>query len=133
MADDDLIRKIKNMSEYLDEDAIAAALRVPAETVHDILAGRASMSRSESEHQTVLQVQSNPVYRQRIISVWRGRGGVGCTSVALHLAYVLEQKMSVLLADLGAVAAGSDMGYYLRTSEYPNIEAISRGDRSVRR
>ena len=85
------------------------------------------MSRSETENQAVLEVQSNPVYRQRIISVWRGRGGAGCTSVALHLAYVLEQMMSVLLVDLSAMAAGSDIGYYLRTSEYPNIEAISRG------
>ncbi len=126
MADDDLIKKIKKMSEYLDEDAIAAALRVPAETVHDLLAGRASMSRAEAENQTVLQVQTNPVYRQRIISVWRGRGGAGCTSVALHLAYALEQMMSVLLVDLNALAAGSDVGYYLRTSEYPNIEAIAK-------
>ncbi len=58
--------------------------------------------------------------------MWRGRGGAGCTSVALHLAYALEQMMSVLLVDLNALAAGSDVGYYLRTSEYPNIETIAK-------
>ena len=114
------------MSEYLDEEAIAAALRIPEEMVHDVLAGRASMSSSETEKQSVLEVQTNPVYRQRIISVWRGRGGVGCTSIALHLAYVLEQMMSVLLVDLNAMAAGSDVGYYLRLSEYPNMETFSK-------
>ena len=127
MEDGDLKKKIRQMSEYLDEEAVAAALRIPAGIVHDILAGRADLSRSEAEHQTVLQVRSNPVYRQRVISVWRGRGGVGCTSVALHLAYVLEQIMSVLLVDLNAMAAGSDIGYYLRTSEYPNMETLSKG------
>jgi MinD-like ATPase involved in chromosome partitioning or flagellar assembly len=126
VADDDLIQKIKQMSEYLDEEAIAAALRIPEQVVHDALAGRVSMSSSETEKQSVLEVQTNPVYRQRIISVWRGRGGVGCTSIALHLAYVLEQMMSVLLVDLNAMAAGSDVGYYLRLSEYPNIETISK-------
>ena len=124
---DELVNKIRRMSEYLDEGAIAAALRIPVETVHDVLEGRVNLSRSESENQTVLQVQTNPVYRQRIVSVWRGRGGVGCTSVALHLAYVLEQMMSVLLVDLNAVAGGSDVGYYLRLPEYPNMESLSRG------
>ncbi len=128
MEDNELVKRIKQMSEYLvDEEAIAAALRIPEEVVHDVLAGRANMSSSETEKQSILEVQSNPVYRQRIISVWRGRGGVGCTTIALHLAYVLEQIMSVLLVDLNAAVAGSDVGYYLRTSAYPNMETFSKG------
>jgi hypothetical protein len=126
--EDGLIKRIKRTAEYLDDvKAIAAATRAPEDLVRDVLAGREVMNRSEQGTQTILEVQTNPVYRQRIISVWRGMGRAGCTSVALHLAYVLEQVMSVLLVDLNVVAGGSDVGYYLRVSEYPNIEAISRG------
>ncbi len=126
--EDGLIKRIKRTAEYLDDvKAIAAATRAPEDLVRDVLAGREVMNRSEQGTQAILEVQTNPVYRQRIISVWRGMGRAGCTSVALHLSYVLEQVMSVLLVDLNVVAGGSDVGYYLRASEYPNIEAISRG------
>jgi hypothetical protein len=125
----DLTRKIRQMSEYLDEEAIAAALRIPVETVRDIIRNRVSIRETATEKETILQVATNPVYRQRVISVWRGRGGAGCTSLALHLAYLLEQAMSVLLVDLNVTAAGSDLGYYLRLPEYPNLEAFSRDGR----
>lgn len=126
--EDNLGKRIRQMAEYLEEEAIAAALKIPAETVRDLLAGRASMSKTETERQTELHVHSTPVYRQRIVSVWRGRGGAGCTSVAVCLAYVLEQaNLTVLVVDLNLVTAGSDLGYYLRTSEYPNMETLSKG------
>jgi Mrp family chromosome partitioning ATPase len=124
--EDELVKRIKRMTEYMDEEAIAGAIRMPSETVRAILAGRAGLKMSEQENQTVLEVQTNPVYRQRIISVWRGRGGVGCTSVALHLASVLEQKMSVLLVDLNVLTAVSDVGYYLGMPPYPNMETLIR-------
>jgi len=117
------------MSEYLDEDAIAAALRIPVKTVRGIIQDRVSIRETATGKETILQIATNPVYRQRIISVWRGRGGAGCTSIALHLAYLLEQMMIVLLVDLGASGAGSDLGYYLHLPEYPNLEALSRDGR----
>jgi hypothetical protein len=121
----DLANKIRQMSEYLDEEAIAAALRMPVETVNDIIRGLVAIRETVNEKETILQVTTNPVYRQRVISVWRGRGGAGCTSLALHLAYFLEQMMIVLLVDLNASVAGSDLGYYLRLPEYPNLETLS--------
>lgn len=81
MADDDLIQKIKQMSEYLDEEAIAAALRIPEGMVHDALAGRVSMSSSETEKQSVLEVQTNPVYR---------RGSFRCGGAGAGLAVLLS-------------------------------------------
>ena len=113
------------MSEYLDEESIAAALRIPVETVHDAIAGNIVIEETETEKETIIQIANPAVYRQRIISVWRGRGGVGCTSVALHLAYLLEQMMSVLLVDLNTACAGSDVSFYLRQPEYPNMEALT--------
>ena len=97
--------------------------------MHDIIQDRVSISETATEKETILQIATNPVYRQRIISVWRGRGGAGCTSIALHLAYLLEQMMSVLLVDLSASDAGSDLGYYLHLPEYPNLEVMSRDGR----
>jgi Mrp family chromosome partitioning ATPase len=126
----ELTEKVQQMSEYLSEESIAAAMRIPVEMVRGILKGEVSIDACESEtaKQTLLHVSANPVYRQRIISVWRGRGGAGCTSVALHLAYVLEQMMSVLLVDLCAGPSGSDIGYYLRLPGQPGALAPPRGD-----
>ena len=130
MSGAELAEKVKRMSEYLDEEAISAALRIPAGTVRGILKGEVSIDAGDSETamQTLLQVSTTPVLRQRIISVWRGRGGAGCTSVALHLAYALERMMSVLLVDLCAGSAGSDIGYYLRLPGHPGALAPPRGD-----
>jgi Flp pilus assembly CpaE family ATPase len=122
----DLLRAIRRMSEYLDEESIATALRIPVETVHDAIAGNIVIEETETEKETIIQIANLAVYRQRIVSVWRGRGGAGCTSVALHLAYLLGQMMSVLLADLNTACAGSDVSYYLRQQpEYPNMEALT--------
>lgn len=119
--------KVRRMAELLDEEAIASALKLPVETVRGILNGTVSLDEpEETESKSVIQVSMNPVYRQRIISVWRAKGGAGCTSVALHLAYALEQIMSVLLIDLNLAEGGSDLGYYLKLSGYPNIDAIAQ-------
>jgi MinD-like ATPase involved in chromosome partitioning or flagellar assembly len=121
-----LTKKIRQMSEYLSEEAIAAAFKMPLATVHDIVLGHLNISETVTEKETVLQVVTQPVYRQRIIAVWRGRGGAGCTSVALHLAYLLEQIMAVLLVDLQTTAVGSDLAHYLHLPEYPNLDTLSR-------
>jgi MinD-like ATPase involved in chromosome partitioning or flagellar assembly len=125
LSSDDLLKAIKRMSEYLDEESIATALRIPVETVRDAIAGNIVIEETETEKETIIQIVNQAVYRQRIISVWRGRGGVGCTSVALHLAYLLEQMMNVLLVDLNTACAGSDVSFYLRQPEYPNMEALT--------
>jgi MinD-like ATPase involved in chromosome partitioning or flagellar assembly len=125
MSSDDLLEAIKRMSAYLDEESIATALRIPVETVRDAIAGNIVIEETETEQETIIQIVNQAVYRQRIISVWRGRGGVGCTSVALHLAYLLEQMMNVLLVDLNTACAGSDVSFYLRQPEYPNMEALT--------
>jgi MinD superfamily P-loop ATPase len=132
LSGDDLLKAIKRMSEYLDEESIATALRIPVETVHDAIAGNIVIEETETEKETIIQIANQAVYRQRIISVWRGRGGAGCTSVALHLAYLLEQMMSVLLVDLNTACAGSDVSFYLRQPEYPNMEALTHAGQLTR-
>jgi hypothetical protein len=43
MSGAELAEKVKRMSEYLDEEAISAALRIPAGTVRGILKGEVSI------------------------------------------------------------------------------------------
>ncbi|MGI9862529.1 AAA family ATPase [Moorella naiadis] len=125
MAGADLETRVKKMAEYLDVEAIAAALKMPVETISDILDGKAEIKALPAGKQLaspVVQVNTARVaYRQRVIAVWRAKGGVGCTAVALYLAWLLKDMLRVLLIDLNFAAGGSDLSYYLNLPEYPHI------------
>lgn len=126
----DLEAKVKRMAEYLDPEAIAAALGQPVETIRDILEGKAQIQEIEdsSRGSKIVQVSSARVaYRQRVIAVWRAKGGVGCTSVALGLAWLLKDKMRVLLVDCCFEAGGSDLSFVLGLPEYPHLKAFEYG------
>ncbi|MGB9858601.1 MAG: AAA family ATPase, partial [Moorellaceae bacterium] len=119
----DLRDRVKRMSAYLDNQAIAAALKIPVETVVDILSGKADISEVPAQvSQPTIKVTSvKTAYRQRVVAVWRARGGVGCTAIAIHLAYMLKDMMRVLLVDLNTAGGGSDLCYYLDLPEYPHM------------
>ncbi|WP_338826340.1 hypothetical protein MTBGP_11510 [Moorella thermoacetica] len=125
-----LEEKVKRMAEYLDADAISAALKIPVETVQDILDGKAQVQEVAGPFKppAVVQVNSARVaYRQRVIAVWRAKGGVGCTAVALYLAWLLKDMLRVLLIDLNLDAGGSDLSYYLGLPEYPHLGGAGYG------
>lgn len=124
---EDLEAKIKELSEYLDDDAIAQAFRITPEAVRDILEGRADLTRldpvdlGDLEQRPTIQVRSvKTAYRQRVISIYRTKGGVGATSAAIGLAYLLCKDIRVLLVDLNFQVGGSDLSYYLTLPEYPS-------------
>lgn len=125
----DLKDRVKRMAAYLDNEAIAAALKIPVETVVDILSGKADISEIPAQvSQPAIQVTSvRTAYRQRVIAVWRARGGVGCTAIAIHLAYMLKDMMRVLLIDLNTAGGGSDLCYYLDLPEYPHMCSMKDG------
>ncbi|GAF24698.1 Flp pilus assembly protein, ATPase CpaE [Moorella thermoacetica Y72] len=127
---DGLEEKVKHMAEYLDAEAIASALKIPVETVQDILDGKALVQEVASSPQSppVVQISSARVaYRQRVIAVWRAKGGVGATSVALGLAWLLKDLMRVLLVDCSFEAGVSDISFVLNLPEYPHIKAFDYG------
>ncbi|MGB9804251.1 MAG: AAA family ATPase [Desulfofundulus sp.] len=122
----DLIAKVRELSKYLNDEAIADALKLTPEAVRSILEGKAEveLKQVEREDQTVPLIQVSSVetsYRQKIISVGRAKGGVGCTVVALGLAYLLSKKVRTLLIDLNFSEGGSDLSYYLNLPEYPHM------------
>lgn len=122
--------KVKRMAEYLDPEAISAALKIPVETVRDILDGKAQVQEVAGAPQSppVVQVSSARVaYRQRVIAVWRAKGGVGCTSVALGLAWLLKDMMRVLLVDCCLEAGEGDLSFVLDLPEYPHLKAFEYG------
>lgn len=125
-----LEEKVKRMAEYLDAEAISAALRIPVETVQDILDGKALVEEVASSPQSppVVQISSARVaYRQRVIAVWRARGGVGATTVALGLAWLLKDLMRVLLVDCSFEVGIGDISFVLDLPEYPHVKAFDYG------
>lgn len=124
----DVISKVRELSKYLDDEAIASALKIPVETVRDILDGKAVVEQVQTTEQsgTVIHVNSvKTAYRQKIISVLRAKGGVGCSVIALGLAYLLSKEIKVLLIDLNLSEGGGDLTYYLNLPEYPHMGLFS--------
>ncbi|AEG14453.1 hypothetical protein Desku_0853 [Desulfofundulus kuznetsovii DSM 6115] len=122
----DIVTKVRELSKYLNDEAIADALKLTPEAVRSILEGKAEVKLKQVERQDqvvpLIQVSSvETSYRQKIISVGRAKGGVGCTVVALGLAYLLSKKVRTLLIDLNFSEGGSDLSYYLNLPEYPHM------------
>lgn len=122
----DLKERVEKMAAYLDAEAIASALKIPVETVNDILSGKAEIKDMPAAP-VIPTIQVNSIktaYRQRVIAVWRAKGGVGCTAVALYLAYILKDLMRVLLIDFNLADGGSDLSYYLELPDYPHLGVV---------
>jgi len=123
---EDIESKVRELAEYLDEEAIASALKLTPEAVRDILEGKANITKintpNTSAEAPVIKVSSvKTAYRQKIISVCRAKGGVGCTVFALGLAYAISKEIRTLLIDLNFAEGGSDLPFYLCLTDYPNL------------
>lgn len=127
--------KIKELSKLLNEEAIAEAFNLTPEAVRDIIEGKAEVEKIERPQGsgTIIQVSSvKTAYRQKVISVCRSKGGVGCTLVALGLTYLLSRELRSLLIDLsfpwgkGLPWGPGDLSCYLGLPEYPHM-GIFRG------
>ncbi len=107
----DLEARIRRMVEYLDEEAVASALQVPVEVVRGVLRGEAVLKEAGASGE-VVRIQT-VAHRQRVVAVWRAKGGVGATALAAHLARDLGERMRTLLADCDFDPMGSDLPHYL--------------------
>jgi len=107
----DLEAKIRRMAEYLDDEAVASALQVPVEVVRGVLRGEAVLKEAGASGE-VVRIQT-VAHRQRVVAVWRAKGGVGATALAAHLARDLGERMRTLLADCNFDPVGSDLPHYL--------------------
>lgn len=102
-----LEEKIKRLSQYLDEEAIARAVDKEVDFVRAVLSGEAVKVREEKRRDTTVVQYVRPAFRQRVVCITRVKGGVGATTLALNLAWRISEKTKVLLID----AQASVMGY----------------------
>ncbi len=114
------------MAAYCDSETISSALRLPVETVQDILDGKADVSmigsQAYSHYAPIIQVNSTrTAHRQKVIAFCRAKGGVGTTAMAIHLAGLISESTSTLLIDLNVAEGGSDMAFYLNLPQYPHL------------
>ncbi len=128
----DLYKKVIKLSNYLDDEAIANALKITPAAVKDIREGKADITEinqdADNDSSPVIQVNSiKTAYRQKVISIFRTKGGVGCTVTAVCLAYQLSKEIKVLLIDLNFANGGSDLAYYLNLPEYPHMGVYKAG------
>lgn len=126
----DLVAKVRELAKYLDEEAIAVALKLTPEAVRDILEGRAEIREVPSSDYgaPVIQVGSvKTAYRQKLVAVARAKGGVGATVTAIGLAWALSCEIRTLLVDLNFFEGAGDLAYYLNLPDYPHL-GLFRGD-----
>lgn len=89
------------MAVYLNEDAIARALKVDIGVIKGILQG--NVTKVEREESKVVNIKYQKVaFRQRIVSFFRAKGGIGNTLLALNLAAMISEFTNVLYIDLCA-------------------------------
>jgi len=132
---EDLEQKVKRMAEYLNDEAVANALKITPEAVRDILEGKATIAEKEGDEEggPVIHVSSiKTSYRQKVISVVRTKGGVGCTVTALGLALAVSKDLRTLLINIDPDRKFSDLAYYLNLAEvlsWPEISVFKDFDR----
>lgn len=122
---EDLTSQVKRMAEYLDNEAIARALKIEVETVESILEGTyvAKAVPQETKAAQPVVVLQKTAYKQKVIAVCRAKGGVGATSMAVNLAAQISQYMPTLLIDrcasfIGDIFIVSDALDYLKIDPY---------------
>lgn len=112
----DLTSKVTELSRYLDDEAIAVALRLTPQAVRDIREGKAEVRQVQLPHQAVPVVHVNSVktaYRQKVVAVARAKGGVGSTVISIGLAYLFSREIKTLLVSMDLSEGASDLAYYL--------------------
>lgn len=121
--------KVIKMSQYLDVEGIASHFNTSVEIVQKILAGEdIDIEKEESGKESIYHVSANyNVQRQRVIAVWRAKGGVGTTVTAINLARMISERVKTLFICLNFAEGGSDIVHYLDLPYYPISSAVIKG------
>ncbi|SHF16832.1 Cellulose biosynthesis protein BcsQ [Desulforamulus putei DSM 12395] len=99
---DDLIQKIREMHQYCTPEGIATALKIPLEAVYTVLEGKPLKieNRQVGEKPIILVKAAASSHPQKCIAIIRAKGGIGASTLAVHLANTISGKLNVLLIDL---------------------------------
>lgn len=117
--------KIKRISQYLDDEAIARALKVEVNLVRGVLDGSVVKVEGRETARAAPVKFFQAAFRQKVVAVVRSAGGVGSTFLAVNLARHIAEKASVLIIDLFASISpvdnivSSDVLDIFRINHYP--------------
>lgn len=117
----------------MTDDAIAGALNLTQAAVKELRDGDAEIQEipstlNEGKAPAIIVNSTKATYRQKVISVWRAKGGVGCTSVAMNLAQNISESIdNVALIDLNFQTGPTDLTYYLDLPANPNLLHFLQG------
>lgn len=117
----DIRERIKRMSSHMKVEGIAEFLNTTPEEVQRILDGeKIEINELKKDNQSIVQVTTNiVVHGQKVVSVWRAKGGVGATTLAINLAKMVSDRMKTLLICLNFFEGGSDLIHYLDLPYFP--------------
>ncbi|NSW82728.1 MAG: ParA family protein [Syntrophothermus sp.] len=96
----DLVSTVKRMAEYYDDlESIANACDVEVEVVESILAGTYVEAERKEKGKSSIVVLQKTSYKQKVITVCRSKGGIGCTSIVVNLAAQISEHVPTLIID----------------------------------
>jgi MinD-like ATPase involved in chromosome partitioning or flagellar assembly len=78
-------------------------------------------NKGENQYKNIEKVKA---VKQKIITVFRAKGGVGTTTISYFMATLLK-NIKTLIIDLNFNEGCSDLGYYLNTPKTPNLTLFS--------
>lgn len=61
------------------------------------------------------------IYKQKVISIYSAKGGIGKTTLAKKIAESLSESLKVLIIDINFADGGSDLSYMLELPVIPHI------------
>lgn len=113
------IQQVKEMTRFCTPEGIASALKMPLETVMAILAGNyvEIEPTSEGQGQPIVMVKATTqVHRQKVIGMVRAKGGVGTSTLGIHLAFEFCETLKTLYMDYNP--NGGDIKRYVNEDYY---------------
>jgi len=90
------------------------------------IARKEEFNPSKKNFYTVKKIKDNnetfniKTIKQKIVTIFRAKGGVGSTTIAFFLASIVS-SIKTLIIDLNFNEGCSDLGYYLNTPKTPNL------------
>lgn len=92
----------------------------------DYLTANVVNERENKKKDQYKSIEKVKTVKQKIITVFRAKGGVGSTTISFFIATLLN-NIKTLIIDLNFNEGCSDLGYYLNTPKTPNLTFFSDG------
>lgn len=118
----EILDNLKNISQDENQDNKTDA-NLPQG--NETITGEEGLGPSKNDFYKVEKIKDDETFniktiKQKIVTVFRAKGGVGSTTIAVFLAFIVN-TIKTLIIDLNFNEGCSDLGYYLNTPKIPNL------------